>query len=245
MLVSELRAVIRFDDLLELADKFKNEYHQQLNMLDEEPVEHLTDYEAEFSRLLTYLLFDAQVPDDFSYLSDQLIDQLEAMIEEVTRLYPVLDEHKLIYVKKINSLILEPIMGYSNLVVGAVVNFEVIPSAIIKTKYDGVTVVGIVDANTARSYEDVAGKHQQVKAYLPPGSPSFFTDYNYVLVKLPSDNSVHAIGLPWIKEPTIVLSSKRSYSFICDNVEPSQLESIRQIMIKNGITVRSVTIHNS
>lgn len=243
----EIRVVLRPDSLMVVADQFKNEYDAHLSVINEFPVYPFTDYETQFGILLTRLYHEQTtgwVPEAFAYLSEALLLQIEALVIDITFHYQALDDYKLLYVKHINALILEPEMGYTNLVVDAVVNFEIIPAAIIKTVYEGVTVLGVVSAAIARTHEDVAAKHQQVKAYLPVGSPNHYTDYNYVLVKLPNSGVIHAIGLPWIKESTIVLSSKRSYSFICDNVEPTQLETIRQVLLKNGVTVRSVAVYN-
>lgn len=129
-------------------------------------------------------------------------------------------------------------MSYDSLKSGNNVIFTV-KTTVIKSSFNGVPSEGVISASLAMLVSDVKSLHKQVKPYIP-GLPDKFDDYSYVIVKMPNGKR-EAIGLPWIVESSIQISSKRSYQLILDEIEPEQIEIIRNTLINRGVTIRSFT----
>ncbi len=129
-------------------------------------------------------------------------------------------------------------MSYNNLKAGNNVNFNV-KTTVIKSSFNNVTVEGVVTASIAQSIADVKSLHLQVRPYIQ-GLPNNFDDYGYVIVRMPN-NKKEVIGLPWITESSIQISQKRKYQLILEEVEPEQVEIIRNTLVNRGVKIRSFT----
>ncbi len=127
-------------------------------------------------------------------------------------------------------------MSYAYLKAGNNVNFNV-KTTVIKSKFDGVMVQGVVTADIAARLADVKSLHLQVKPYIQ-GLPNSFNDYDYVVVTMPNGKE-EVIGLPWIVQSSITISGKRSYQLILDEIEPEQVEVIRNTLTNRGVKIRS------
>ncbi len=130
-------------------------------------------------------------------------------------------------------------MSYEFLKPGAIVNFST-KTAVLKTEYKAVKVLAPATAEIALMIDDVKTLHTQVKPYVE-GMPSLFTDYNYVIIEHQSGQK-EAIGLPWIKETSITVSSMKNYQLILDSVEPEQVEVIRLALVNRGVKIRTFTV---
>lgn len=128
---------------------------------------------------------------------------------------------------------------YDLLKAGNTVNFNT-KASVLPTQYNGVIVMGIVTAQVARTFADVQSLHLQVKPYID-GLPNLYTDYSYVIVEH-VNGKTEVVGLPWILESSIQLSEKRTYKLIVDDVEPDQVELIRQALTRRGVKIRSFTV---
>ncbi len=133
-------------------------------------------------------------------------------------------------------------MSYDNLKAGNNVIFNV-KTTVIKSSFIGVTVEGTVTAAIAQQIADVKSLHLQVKPYIQ-GLPSNYDDYSYVIVQMPNGKR-EVIGLPWIVETSIQISSKRSYQLILDEIEPEQIEIIRNTLVNRGVKIRTFTEYHS
>ena len=132
-------------------------------------------------------------------------------------------------------------MSYDNLKAGNNVIFNV-KTTVIKSSFYGVTVEAIATASIAQKIKDVKSLHLQVKPYIS-GLPNNYDDYSYVIVRMPNGDT-EVIGLPWIVETSIQISSKRNYQLILDNIEPEQIEIIRNTLVNRGVKIRSFTEHH-
>ena len=129
-------------------------------------------------------------------------------------------------------------MSYEFLKSGNTVNFNT-KTSILKTEYRGVKVLAVATADIASTIRDVKSLHLQVKPYIP-GLPNLFTDYNYVIVQ--HENGMKdVLGLPWLLESSISLSSKKDYQLVLEGIEIDQVELIRQSLVNRGISIRSFT----
>ncbi len=133
-------------------------------------------------------------------------------------------------------------MSYDNLKAGNNVIFNV-KTTVIKSSFIGVTVEGTVTAAIAQQIADVKSLHLQVKPYIQ-GLPSNYDDYSYVIVQMPNGKR-EVIGLPWIVETSIQIYSKRSYQLILDEIEPEQIEIIRNTLVNRGVKIRTFTEYHS
>lgn len=129
-------------------------------------------------------------------------------------------------------------MSYDNLKAGNNVIFNV-KTTVIKSSFYGVTVEAIATASIAQKIKDVKSLHLQVKPYIS-GLPNNYDDYSYVIVRMPNGDT-EVIGLPWIVETSIQISSKRNYQLILDDIEPEQVEIIRNTLVNRGVKIRSFT----
>ena len=132
-------------------------------------------------------------------------------------------------------------MSYDNLKAGNNVIFNV-KTTVIKSSFYGVTVEAIATASIAQKIKDVKSLHLQVKPYIS-GLPNNYDDYSYVIVRMPNGDT-EVIGLPWIVETSIQISSKRNYQLILDDIEPEQIEIIRNTLVNRGVKIRSFTEHH-
>lgn len=132
-------------------------------------------------------------------------------------------------------------MSYDNLKAGNNVIFNV-KTTVIKSSFYGVTVEAIATASIAQKIKDVKSLHLQVKPYIS-GLPNNYDDYSYVIVRMPNGDT-EVIGLPWIVETSIQISSKRNYQLILDDIEPEQVEIIRNTLVNRGVKIRSFTEHH-
>lgn len=126
-------------------------------------------------------------------------------------------------------------MSYENLKPGVTVNFNT-HSNVIRSLFSGVKVLGVVTANIAGLTEDIQAKHQIVKPHIP-GLPTSYLDYSYVIIESAGKREV--IGLPWIVENSIVISSKSKYQIVLDNVEEGDVAKIARALEARGGTVVS------
>ena len=129
-------------------------------------------------------------------------------------------------------------MSYDNLKAGNNVIFNV-KTTVIKSSFYGVTVEAIATASIAQKIKDVKSLHLQVKPYIS-GLQNNYDDYSYVIVRMPNGDT-EDIGLPWIVETSIQISSKRNYQLILDDIEPEQIEIIRNTLVNRGVKIRSFT----
>ncbi len=129
-------------------------------------------------------------------------------------------------------------MSYDNLKAGNNVIFNV-KTTVIKSSFYGETVEAIATASIAHKIKDVKSLHLQFKPYIS-GLPNNYDDYSYVIVRMPNGDT-EVIGLPWIVETSIQISSKRNYQLILDDIEPEQIEIIRNTLVNRGVKIRSFT----
>lgn len=125
--------------------------------------------------------------------------------------------------------------------IGKVVSFSVYPSGIIPTSFSHVTVAGILNPRNALTLSDVITMHANVFPTLPVGSPSKYSDYNYVQVEFP-DGTQEIVGMAWIDNSSIVIHENVQIQAIISDVNASDLEGVRQALIANGYSHITLTL---
>jgi len=132
-------------------------------------------------------------------------------------------------------------MSNVNLAIRCVYNFEVYPSSIIGSNFKNVTVLALMDKNTAQKEIDAAGMHVQVYPYLPPGTPTNPDGYDYVKIKTMSGQTA-VLGLAWIKPETIELVMAKTVNVKIANVTASDVPRIRNALVQNGFNDLTIDI---
>lgn len=124
--------------------------------------------------------------------------------------------------------------------VGKVYDFSVYPSTVIPADYTNVTVLSILDADSARQIIDIDARHIAVYPYLPAGTPDDCNAYYYLKVML--NNGIKTVlGITWIDISTIVERSNTKIYVVIDNASTTDLERVRQCLATNGFTSIAVS----
>ncbi len=121
----------------------------------------------------------------------------------------------------------------ANFQVGLSYNFDVYPAAVLGGDFSNLTVQAVVDSSFAANYIDIVASHKQTYGYLPPGTPDDPTSYNYVLFKTKT-NSTIVLGLPWIKDSTVVEINNFNATLIIRDITSGDIPKIRDALVSNG-----------
>ncbi|MND14819.1 hypothetical protein D3C87_1396810 [compost metagenome] len=114
------------------------------------------------------------------------------------------------------------------------VSFSVYPTAVLPSSYKNVKVLGIIDDTTARALGlSVEEKHVNVYNSLPIGTPDDPTAYLYVRIQHPS-GEFEILGLPWIRESTIVSLNFNTITAKISQVSPDDYEDILAVLASAG-----------
>ena len=123
----------------------------------------------------------------------------------------------------------------------ATVSFDLHPSQLLGTGYKNAKVLAWLDAESAAYMGvDPIAMHANVYPTLPVGTPNKYDGYPWVKLKLAS-GEITAIGLPWIKDETLVVATTRKMQFTLDNVSPADQNVVLQALAANGFTAVDVT----
>lgn len=102
-------------------------------------------------------------------------------------------------------------------------------------KYNNLKFVAILDAGTVSTLgQDPLGLHLQNLPYLQDPKPESHTDYSYVLF-LDAEGKKTYLGIPWIREGSIVNKGQPNYLMTIIAPTPEQLSSLRSMAIASGI----------
>lgn len=130
---------------------------------------------------------------------------------------------------------------YDYLTFGNILSFEVYPAAVIGTHFDDVKVMGVFDSDTARMWIDPEALHVNVYPTLPAGTPDDPEQYQFVKLKHLNGN-ISIIGVPWIREDTIQISQKGTFTFKVEDVGPVDRDRIIKALAANGYRPTSVSL---
>lgn len=130
---------------------------------------------------------------------------------------------------------------YDFLVFNNNLSFELYPSNIIGTKFENVIVLGLLDIDTAKGFIDPVAMHVNVYPTLPPGVPDNPSQYQYLKVRH-ANGSISVIGIPWIKEDTLLINNKGTLTLVIDHVTPIDRERIIRALSANGYKASKVSL---
>ena len=123
----------------------------------------------------------------------------------------------------------------SDIAVKGMYSFSLYPDALIGDGFKGCTVLSIMDAETARLFEDIDALHAKVYPYLPAGTPNDASAYNYLKLKT-SAGLTTVIGLSWINESTIVAVESIQATVTFKNLLSTDIQKLRDALSHNGFS---------
>lgn len=120
---------------------------------------------------------------------------------------------------------------------GQYLSFTVYPATIIKTSYDKVKLLSVVDAESARLMGfDMQQMHINVFSSIPEAfrPANDHRSYQYVIVEL-ANGTRDCIGIPWITGQEVETHATGTVTLKAHNVSPAHLEKIRRAVASLAI----------
>ena len=122
-----------------------------------------------------------------------------------------------------------------NDLVGKVVSFQLYPSAIVTDNFTNVKIVATSTHEGVSDKISPARLHNMVYATLPEGTPNDYKAYKYLLIKR-QDNTITAIGVPWIKENTVTVVGSVELVVTVRNKTIDDVDGLRRVLMENNFT---------
>lgn len=120
-------------------------------------------------------------------------------------------------------------------------SFDVFPAALLGNGFKNVTVLAVMDQESANQLIDTQAVHVDVYPYLPAGTPNNPNAYNYLKIKT-ANGETTVLGLPWINEASIVHVDSTEITVKIGNVAASDVAAIRAALQQNGFSSLEITV---
>ncbi len=124
-----------------------------------------------------------------------------------------------------------------------VYNFEVYPSPSLGTGFQNVTVLAILDYETALQSADIPAMHVNVYPHLPAGTPDDPSQYDYIRIRT-QNGATTILGIPWINLDTLELRQSMSMTVTIEDVGSVDLERVRLALVQNGYNNIKLTLNS-
>ncbi len=117
--------------------------------------------------------------------------------------------------------------------IGSTVRFDTKAPGVLGASRANVTVLAVLDLDTAMILSDVRAKHAQVKNFITD-LPASAGAYNYVKLRY-GNGEVEVLGVPWVQADSIEVIEGRELFIRVRNATESVEATIRQALLQNGI----------
>ncbi len=104
---------------------------------------------------------------------------------------------------------------------------------VLGSDFNNVTVLSILDKDSANQLIDAEAQHIAVFPYLPQGSPNNAASYNYIKIRTSAGN-IAVLGLAWINENSVEEVQARTITVTIANVSASDIPKVRNCLAQNG-----------
>jgi len=130
---------------------------------------------------------------------------------------------------------------YPSLIPGNVISFDVYPRNYLGT-FSHVRVEGVLSYDAAvRNGFDPVSLHVRVSPTLPDITPNNARDYSYVVVT-DRNNNTSLIGLPWIKEETLIVHTNYTADITVEGLSQGDDARLLQVLNRNGFHQVSIRL---
>lgn len=134
-----------------------------------------------------------------------------------------------------------PVTDYPFVIKG-VYSFTLYPATVVPGDFTNVTIMAIMDYDSALQLADIPAIHTNVFPYLPSGTPNDPSQYDYVKIKL-SSGVITVLGMPWINQSTIALVQSLTATVVIEGVSNNDGPRIRDCLVQNGFNNVVITIN--
>jgi hypothetical protein len=117
---------------------------------------------------------------------------------------------------------------------GSTVRFNTLAPSILGANRNNVTVMAVLDMDTAALLSDVRSKHVQIRNYIQ-SLPQSAGAYNYVKLRY-GNGDTEILGVPWIDSSSIEVITSRQLSVLIRDVSETTEQLVRQALLQNGIS---------
>lgn len=118
-------------------------------------------------------------------------------------------------------------------IIGKKYSFDVWPTAILGTGFKNVSILALLDYETAISFSDIEATHVNVFPHLPAGTPNRPGDFQYLLIRVDNGDKV-IIGIPWINGESVIEVASLKINVVIEDVDANDLEGVRACLSQNG-----------
>jgi hypothetical protein len=122
-----------------------------------------------------------------------------------------------------------------------VYSFDVYPSSILGTNFQNVTILSIMDYESALAFQDIAALHVNIYPTLPPATPDDPTATDYVRIRTASGART-ILGMSWINLATIEQIDSRKASVLIDGISSSMVNQLRNTLIQGGFNILEIKL---
>ena len=122
-----------------------------------------------------------------------------------------------------------------------VYSFDVYPAPLLGTNFKNVTVLAVMDFETANNEFDALARHVNYYSYLPTGTPNNPAAYDYIKIKTTADNVI-IIGIAWINMSTVVEVESRTATVTIKNITATDVPRIKNALVQNGFNDIAIDI---
>ncbi len=128
---------------------------------------------------------------------------------------------------------------------GQLLSFDTYAPQVLGNNFENVTILSLLDPQSAAQLVDIVGMHAAVYAYLQQVAglnvPNDPTQYNWIKIKTQS-GQISALGMPWVNESTIVATTNQVITAVIQGVTASDVQGVQNALISNGYSQITVTI---
>lgn len=128
--------------------------------------------------------------------------------------------------------------------VRGVYDLQIYPVTVMPGDYTNLTVLSIIDPDSARLIGDIDALHKAAFPFLPNGSVDDANSYDYLKVRLNNGNVI-VLSLGWINQATITPRTTVKIYAVIDNATTGDLERVREALTMNGFTSIAVGLNPS
>lgn len=127
---------------------------------------------------------------------------------------------------------------------GQLLSFDTYAAPALGNNFENVTVLSLLDPQSAAQLVDIVGMHAAVYPYLQQAGqnvPNDPTQYNWIKIRTQS-GQISAIGMPWVNESTITATTNQVITAVISGVTAADVTGVQNALISNGYTQINVTI---